>query len=110
MSLITYLKTKVLYFLLFYLVNITFIKVVENPQWLSPEVLMGKSYNHLADVFAFGIIMWEILTRQIVFEEIRFQFQLEDEIMKGSRPHLPSTLDRKEKVVDEYVKIMQVCS
>jgi hypothetical protein len=69
---------------------------------------MGKSYNQKADVFAFGIIMWEILTRQIVFEEIRFQFQLEDEIKKGSRPPLPASLERKEKVVDEYVKLMQV--
>ncbi len=59
-------------------------------------------------MFALGIIMWEILTRQIVFEEIRFQFQLEDEIKKGSRPPLPASLERKEKVVDEYVKLMQV--
>ena len=87
---------------------------MENPQWLSPEVLRGKPYTYLADVFAFGVIMWEMLTRRVVFEEIRFHFQLEDEIVKGSRPYLPPTLavagthERKERVVDEYVKIMQV--
>ena len=33
-----------------------------NPRWLSPEVLAGKPATKASDVFAFGVIMWELMT------------------------------------------------
>lgn len=32
-------------------------------QWMAPEVISGQIYTTKADVFSFGIIMWEIASR-----------------------------------------------
>jgi hypothetical protein len=37
-------------------------------QWMAPEVLANKSYNEKADVFSYGIICWELLTRECPYE------------------------------------------
>ena len=34
-----------------------------SPAWTAPEVLRGVKYDELADVYSFGIVLWEILTR-----------------------------------------------
>ncbi|KAF2077940.1 hypothetical protein CYY_000741 [Polysphondylium violaceum] len=34
------------------------------PLWMAPEVMMGNPYNEKADVYSFGIILWEILTKE----------------------------------------------
>lgn len=32
---------------------------------MAPEVLMGKPLSEKADVYAFGIVFWEMLTGQV---------------------------------------------
>ncbi|KAM4049609.1 dual specificity testis-specific protein kinase 2-like isoform 1-T5 [Anomaloglossus baeobatrachus] len=39
------------------------LSVVGSPYWMAPEVLRGNVYNEKADVFAFGIILCEIIAR-----------------------------------------------
>ena len=38
--------------------------------WMAPEVFEGSNYSEKCDVFSFGIILWEILTRRRPFDEI----------------------------------------
>jgi serine/threonine protein kinase len=38
------------------------------PLWMSPEVLRGRPLNEKADIYSFGIVLWEILTRKEPFE------------------------------------------
>ena len=38
-----------------------------NPRWLAPEVFEGRSPNAACDVYAFAVVMWEVLTWQIPF-------------------------------------------
>jgi serine/threonine protein kinase len=33
-------------------------------QWMAPEVISGQKYTEKADVFSFGIILWEIASRE----------------------------------------------
>ena len=37
-------------------------------QWMAPEVLNNDKYGTEADVYSFGVIMWECLTRECPFE------------------------------------------
>ena len=40
----------------------------ENYYWMSPEVLRGESYEEPADVYSYGIILYEILTGKIPYQ------------------------------------------
>lgn len=35
-----------------------------SPAWMAPEVLRGDDFDHRGDVYAFGVILWELMTRQ----------------------------------------------
>ncbi|KAL6546144.1 Serine/threonine-protein kinase sty46 [Orobanche gracilis] len=37
-------------------------------RWMAPEVIEHKSYDHKADVFSFGVVLWELLTGKIPYE------------------------------------------
>ena len=39
-------------------------------RWMAPEVVAGKSYDRAADVYSFGIILWELATWRIPWEEL----------------------------------------
>src|SRR5690242_17117495 len=41
-----------------------------SPAWSAPEVMRGESYTELADVYSFGIVLWEVLTRRPPYEGI----------------------------------------
>ncbi|KAH9626362.1 hypothetical protein KSS87_010056 [Heliosperma pusillum] len=46
-------------------------------RWMAPEVISHKPYDHKADVFSFGIVLWELLTG------------------KGVRPAIPNDTNPK---------------
>jgi serine/threonine protein kinase len=33
-----------------------------SPGWQSPEMLAGQPYGKAADVFSFGVVLWEVMT------------------------------------------------
>lgn len=41
-----------------------------NPRWLAPEVITRQEYSKAADVFSFGIILWELLVWRLPWEEL----------------------------------------
>ncbi|KAJ0474986.1 putative dual-specificity kinase TKL-Pl-4 family [Helianthus annuus] len=34
-------------------------------RWMAPEVIEHKPYDHIADVFSFAIVLWELLTGEV---------------------------------------------
>eukprot|EP01125_Pyxidicula_operculata_P003837 TRINITY_DN1526_c0_g2_i6.p1 TRINITY_DN1526_c0_g2~~TRINITY_DN1526_c0_g2_i6.p1 ORF type:complete len:1660 (-),score=387.66 TRINITY_DN1526_c0_g2_i6:980-5959(-) len=62
---------------------------VANPTWLAPEILKVEPNGKPADVYAFGIIMWEVLTQQQPFGNYEFVTEQERAIKEGERPPLP---------------------
>ena len=43
---------------------------------MAPEVISGKVYTEKADVFSFGIIMWEVASREPPYKSIIFLIKL----------------------------------
>ncbi|KAL6781602.1 hypothetical protein ACKKBF_B08650 [Auxenochlorella protothecoides x Auxenochlorella symbiontica] len=43
---------------------------ITNPRWLSPEILKGGQATLQSDVWAFGTVMWELMTWQLPFENM----------------------------------------
>jgi len=37
------------------------------PLWMAPEIMMFQKFNEKVDVYSYGIVCWELLTRQIPF-------------------------------------------
>jgi len=63
---------------------------VDNPVWLAPEVLKNEKYTEKADVYSFGVILWEMVAQQQFFESEKFMAQLEKKVITGLRPDIPS--------------------
>ncbi|KYR02814.1 leucine-rich repeat-containing protein (LRR) [Tieghemostelium lacteum] len=63
---------------------------VENPLWLAPEILSkNRDYSSSSDVYAFGVILWELLTCRDYFSEISFMTIVEEKVINGERPQIP---------------------
>ena len=43
--------------------SIIFESRVGTPQWMAPEVLRGEDYSFSADLYSFGVIIWEMVHR-----------------------------------------------
>ncbi|XP_069699791.1 mitogen-activated protein kinase kinase kinase 7-like isoform X2 [Periplaneta americana] len=57
--------------------------------WMAPEVFEGSSYTEKCDVFSWGIILWEVLSRRKPFDEIGGSaFRIMWAVHTGERPPL----------------------
>lgn len=58
--------------------------------WMAPEVLMGKNYGKKADVFSYGMLLYEIAVGITPFVGILTNMELyETVVVKKQRPFLP---------------------
>jgi len=54
--------------------------------WNSPEVLQKLHYHELTDVYSYGIILYELLTRSIAFQDHE---RFANMVISGQRPSIP---------------------
>jgi serine/threonine protein kinase len=52
-------------------------------------VIRGEKYSEKADLFSFGIIMWEVLTRKQPFAGRNFM-SVSLDVLEGRRPQIPA--------------------
>ncbi|XP_065043815.1 serine/threonine-protein kinase STY46-like isoform X7 [Musa acuminata AAA Group] len=64
-------------------------------RWMAPEVIEHKPYDHKADVFSFGIVMWELLTAKLPYEYLTPLQAAVGVVQKGLRPTLPKNTHPK---------------
>lgn len=58
-------------------------------RWMAPEVIEHKPYDHKADVFSFGIVLWELLTGKLPHEYLTPLQAAVGVVQKGLRPTIP---------------------
>ncbi|KAG5542854.1 hypothetical protein RHGRI_015821 [Rhododendron griersonianum] len=58
-------------------------------RWMAPEVIEHKPYDGKADVFSFGIVLWELLTRKVPYDQLTPLQAAVGVVQKGLRPLVP---------------------
>ncbi|KAJ3672367.1 hypothetical protein LUZ60_007088 [Juncus effusus] len=72
-------------------------------RWMAPEVIEHKAYNHKADVFSFGVVLWELLTAKIPYEYLTPLQAAIGVVQKAIRPTIPKGTNPK------FAEIMEKC-
>lgn len=81
-------------------------KIRGSPAFMSPEALNGEELTTKADVYSFGVILWELLTGRSPYEDLEIESfeQLIDEIcVKGTREKFP------ENTVPSLKQLIEAC-
>eukprot|EP00047_Mylnosiga_fluctuans_P005678 m.241988 g.241988 ORF g.241988 m.241988 type:complete len:379 (-) comp13946_c0_seq1:269-1405(-) len=80
---------------------------VGTPLWMAPEVLQRRTdYTQLADVYSFGIIMWEIASRSTPWPDIdppNLAMKVLQRLEQGERPPIDPSWS------PELVSLMKQC-
>ncbi|AES95226.1 putative dual-specificity kinase TKL-Pl-4 family [Medicago truncatula] len=58
-------------------------------RWMAPEVIEHKPYDQKADVFSFGIALWELLTGELPYSYLTPLQAAVGVVQKGLRPTIP---------------------
>nr|PNR62499.1 hypothetical protein PHYPA_000923 [Physcomitrium patens] len=64
-------------------------------RWMAPEVIEHKPYDCKADVFSFGIVLWELLTGQVPYADLTPLQAAVGVVQKGLRPTVPEKTNPK---------------
>lgn len=71
--------------------------------YMAPEVALNEEYSKSGDVYAFGFIVFEILSNEIPFKDLSFS-QFNNKVIKqGYRPEI------KSDIPDPYRSIIEQC-
>ncbi|KAK9143500.1 hypothetical protein Syun_012900 [Stephania yunnanensis] len=76
--------------------NATFLTArssIGSPQWMAPEVLRNEPSNEKSDVFSFGVILWELMTESIPWNDLNSLRVVGIVGFMDSRLDLPESLD-----------------
>nr|XP_043628565.1 serine/threonine-protein kinase STY13-like [Erigeron canadensis]XP_043628566.1 serine/threonine-protein kinase STY13-like [Erigeron canadensis] len=58
-------------------------------RWMAPEMIQRRSYTQKVDVYSFGIVLWELITGKLPYQNLK-DVQLAFAVVnKGLRPTIP---------------------
>ncbi|EFA85865.1 putative transmembrane protein [Heterostelium album PN500] len=59
---------------------------IGTPVYMAPEILLKKPYGTQADVYSFGIMLYELVIGEIPFDDLRANWEIPRFILDGQRP------------------------
>ncbi|XP_059280980.1 serine/threonine-protein kinase STY8-like isoform X2 [Lycium ferocissimum] len=72
-------------------------------RWMAPEVIEHRPYDHKADVFSFGILLWELLSGEIPYAHLTPLQAAIGVVQQGLRPRIP------EHAHPKLVELLEKC-
>ncbi|XP_030523738.1 serine/threonine-protein kinase STY17-like isoform X2 [Rhodamnia argentea] len=72
-------------------------------RWMAPEVIEHRQYDHKADIFSFGIVLWELLTGELPYTYLTPLQAAIGVVQKGLRPSIPKG------TIPELAELLQRC-
>lgn len=76
--------------------------VLGTPSYMSPELIQGKAIDHRCDLYALGVMFYEMLTRQPPFKADSVK-ALAIKHIKEAPPKLPFAVQRYQPVMDKLL-------
>jgi len=73
--------------------------------WTAPEIFQGSLYSEKADVYSYGIILWEIIFRKKPWDGMH-SMRVTNYVSDGKRPPLT---DMRTDTPQDIVSLMQTC-
>ncbi|MQM04460.1 hypothetical protein Taro_037255 [Colocasia esculenta] len=58
-------------------------------RWMAPEMIQHRPYNQKVDVYSFGIVLWELITGMLPFQNMTAVQAAFAVVNKGVRPIIP---------------------
>ncbi|KAJ4747875.1 Protein kinase superfamily protein [Rhynchospora pubera] len=59
-------------------------------RWMAPEMIQHRPYTHKVDVYSFGIVLWELVTGRVPFENMTAVQAAFAVVNRGIRPAVPA--------------------
>lgn len=71
-------------------------------QWMAPEVLISQKYDEKADVYSYGIILWEMLTGDVPYRGLRDIQIAMSVVNQNNRPKIPKNCPQN---LEKFIRI-----
>lgn len=73
------------------------------PRWVAPEVIREERYSEKADIYSFGVILWELETRQIPYGKMEVMKIIQRVAYEDLSLDIPMTGN------SDFLEIMKQC-
>ncbi|POG80929.1 kinase-like domain-containing protein, partial [Rhizophagus irregularis DAOM 181602=DAOM 197198] len=71
--------------------------------YIAPEIFKGSKFSKEADIYSFGMVMWELTTGCKPFADVKHDIHLVYKILDGERPKIT------EDTPEFYANLMKSC-
>lgn len=68
---------------------------------MAPEIFQGSPYSEKADIYSFGIMLWEFMTRKLPYDDLNPNLVMLKVATEGFRPVIPEVCNPTMKFLME---------